>query len=555
MTSSPNINTLNKFDIIKFAKNILNEVESIRSYTIATDEDTSQKYNVPTESRVNAFFRLIGLPMFVTIEDEGDKKSDSGAESGNRHLTPGFFGPKFDQYIIKDIESFGGRDIAFDLLIREEELKTIENDIGTDTSNENMARALRSSLPILPNIPSDINTIGGITIGNGTNFERYVYKKLFPLISSYIDISPKRNEMSRPFVIKESLQQIDNQTPLPKPFIETVARIRLISGSNAGDANEIEKNEDVSNALRTTVGDESYKEISTSDTDVFNSLRSTDTLESFIVIKLFESIFQLANQWHKLQKKQEKIFKKIPYVVSVKTASAKRSLFGKRANVSTDVSLDEKQELAKKYKKLNELIAKEEVFQTLLPSNDVIKQINNTAANRSTSLAALTDSFTELLNYNLKQLKKQKKRIETNINNKIYEVESLRVELETMTGEFTGLSIIDVVAVITALFIIDKKYLIALLDREVKDDMKTDSVLKSAIESADNPEGIAKAYEAIQQLEKIITFIFNMFITLVNDALNRKQRTSVVTKDRIEKRKSKRNLKNNTTMDMKTSGG
>ena len=192
---------------------------------------------------------------------------------------------------------------------------------------------------------------------------------------------PKRNEVARPFVINETLQQIDNQTPLARPFIETVARIRLVAGSNAGDAKEKAKNEDVSSAVKLSVGEESYKEISTKDKDVFNSLHSSNALETFIILKLFKSVFQLANKWHILQKKQEIYFKKIPYLISVKTTSARSSMFGKRANVSTDVSLDEKQELAKKYKNVNIKIAKEEALQTLLPSNDVVQKTNIKTAN------------------------------------------------------------------------------------------------------------------------------------------------------------------------------
>ncbi len=49
------INTLNKFDVIKFAKNIISEVEALRSFKTATDEVTTQRFNVPTESRLNTF--------------------------------------------------------------------------------------------------------------------------------------------------------------------------------------------------------------------------------------------------------------------------------------------------------------------------------------------------------------------------------------------------------------------------------------------------------------------------------------------------------------------
>jgi hypothetical protein len=559
MAESPDINILNKFDVIKFAKDIISEVESVRSYRTVTDEDTKQSYNIPIESRINAFFRLVGLPTFVTLESKGDKDTEGGPLAGDRHLTPGFFGAKLDQYVIKNMENLGDIEnlsiieLEAGLAAREKELGKIENSIGSDESNKNMAKALRSCIPIVPNIPKDDVKPGKVTSVGGT-FDRIVFKRLFPLITSYIDVVPKRNEVARPFVVNETLQQIDNQTPLARPFIETVARIRLVSGSNALDANEKTKNEDVSAAVKNSVGEDSYKEISNDDKDVFESLRSAGTLETFVVLKLFESIFQLANKWYVLQKKQEVYFKKIPYLVSVKTTSAKSSMFGKRASVSTDVSLDEKQELAKKYKKINVLIAREEALQTLLPSNDVIQRTNSkTANNRSTSLGALINPFINLLSYNLEQLKKQRKRVENDIKKTVQEVDKLRVELEIMTGEFTGLSMLDVVAVICALFIVENRYLIALLDKEVKDDMKTDPVLKSAIESAGDPEGMDKALEAVQKLEVIVSFIFNLFNAINKSIVDRNNRTKKTTKNRQKKGESKKNLKNDTTMGMKTS--
>ena len=107
MVDGTDINTLSKFDVIKFAKDIINEVESVRAYRETTDDKTEQKNHTPIESKINAFFRLVGLPMFVTLESQTDKKTDRGDLEGVRHLTPGFYGATLDEYIIKNMNTLG----------------------------------------------------------------------------------------------------------------------------------------------------------------------------------------------------------------------------------------------------------------------------------------------------------------------------------------------------------------------------------------------------------------------------------------------------------------
>ena len=114
-----------QFDVIKFAEKIMNEIDSIRSYDFNTDDSVEQRNHTPKESRVNAFFRLIGLPMFVTIEKK-DKKKKKGDLSGEKALTPGFFGSKFSEYEISNSKS-----VENTARLRETTLQAIEENIGT----------------------------------------------------------------------------------------------------------------------------------------------------------------------------------------------------------------------------------------------------------------------------------------------------------------------------------------------------------------------------------------------------------------------------------------
>jgi len=182
------------------------------------------------------------------------------------------------------------------------------------------------------------------------------------------------------------------------------------------------------------------------------------------------------------------------------------------------------------------MIAKEEVLQTLLPSNDVIENTNN----KSSAFATLVNPFSSLLNYGLDQLKKQAQDIENSVKKNIQEVDRLRVELEMMTGEFTGLSIVDVIMVITALFIIDKEKLVALLDKYVIEDMKKDPSLNSAISTMKNIGTVKNAYSAVTELEKIVTFLFSVFNSVNETIVNKKNRTNNVPKGNQRKIKEEK---------------
>jgi hypothetical protein len=113
--------------------------------------------------------------------------------------------------------------------------------------------------------------------------------------------------------------------------------------------------------------------------------------------------------------------------------------------------------------------------------------------------------------------------LEAKIKKNINSLEKLRLEIDMMTGEFTGLSVADVVIVIAALFIMDRNKLLNLLDKYTVDYMKSDKVLSSIV-SGLSPTA-KSAMEAIQELEKVVNNLFTLFQKEVDVANNRKSQT------------------------------
>lgn len=529
------------FDVVDFAKKILNEVDQIRSYEFGqADDDTGQKEHKPIESRINAFFRLIGLPMFVSIEkkNKNNKTSSSGDLSGERNLSPGYYGGKFAQYILQNTEK--DEDFSFSLAEREYNLLDRENKVGTKEMDDAMTQAMRFAIPLAPSVEGIVGPTGSMF--NYKNSEaiagqRKVFKKLFPLAPSYIKITPVKNETARPFLQYTQDQMPDSQTTLPKPFIETVVRIRLVSAGNAENTAGLSKLTDIKNAIKASIGTEAYKSISSETDSVLSTVEAGGMLENLILRRLLSSLPQLAKKWNELTKNQELLYQKLKCAVSVRTTSAQNSPFGKRTT-SAEIIVNPQSEFGQQLQTLQKKLAKDQAMQMLLPSDDTILGSETNAKNvtKNTVFMSLVTPLTKLLTPDIEDTQNKIKEIEGKIQKTNQRMETLRLELEMMTGEFTGLSVIDIISVIIALFTIDKTDLVALLDEDVIVEMQKDKVLATALESVEISTGIEAAKTAVLNLEKTVTWVFNLLNVLIK-----------TNSDRSARPKAAKNIKRPTT--------
>jgi hypothetical protein len=526
---------LAKFDVIEFAKGIMSEIDQIRSFDELVDENTGENFRVPAESRINTFFRLVGLPMFVIIKNKEQKSNTT--DPIERHLSPGWDKGKFHDTIIKNSETFGDRKLSKLLAIREKKLSEIESSIGSPDTNKKMKLALNTAMSLIADAPDKNRAYLGTTIVDKKNQKtrREAFKMLTPLVTSYRIIRPKENEVARPFVSKED-RKINNTTELKVPFIEIVARFRFITAENAGGSTENEKQEAQIQSLGSKLSEEDYKKL----ISLFESLKAADLLERYVLNKLFASIGQLANKWVELLKKQERLLQQNIFTISINTISSKSNPFGKRASVSTNIELNKDTPQGRRLEKLRKMAAKEEAFLSLLPSDDITDSIEpKTAITKNTSLGALINDFVKLVNHDLEQIRKEIKSVESSVKNNIKEVDKLRLELDMMTGEFSGLSMLDVIAVITGLFLIQKEHLLALLDKEAINDMKNQgSSFESAITSFGEPT-IEKTKEAIEELENAVNLVFSTVNILVDSTINRKKRTPRLKRNNKRERKER----------------
>lgn len=501
------------FDIIDFAKKILNEVDQIRSYEFGqADDDTGQKEHKPVESRINAFFRLIGLPMFVSIEkkNKNNKSTTSGDLSGERSLSPGYYGGKFAQYILQNTEK--DEDFSFSLAEREYNLLDRENKAGTKDMDDAMTQAMRFAIPLCPNVEGIVGPDGFLLSYDYKKSvapagKRKVFKKLFPLATSYIKVTPIKNETARPFLQYTQDQMPDSQTILPKPFIETVVRIRLVTFCNAENS--------AGNLKAKNIQDEINKYFSSATKE--QPIYSGNKLENSILSRLVSSLPQLAKKWNDLLKSQEFLYQQLKCAISVRTVSSQNS-FGKKTTAA-EIVVNPDSKYAKQLIILQKNLAKDQAMIALLPSNDIIF-----GKAKNTAFTSLIEPLSKLIAPDMEDTQSKIEKIEDDIKKTSQQMEKLRVELEMMTGEFTGLSVIDVVALIISLFIIDKADLIALLDEDTISEIKKDQVFSSALKSINAKTGIEATKTAVANLEKTVTWVFNLLNVLIKTNADRSAR-------------------------------
>jgi hypothetical protein len=522
-----NIGAITKFDVISFAKSILSEVGKVRAFADTTDDITQEGFTLSKESKINAFFRLIGLPMFVTVKKKDKESTTSDLKEGNNHITPGYsqsFSRKLSEYVIDN-----SKDVKTDLEKREVVLLKKERDSGTNEMNEAMTNAISLPIPLLANVWQEIGGSSKQTAGGEINYKRDVFKKLKPLMTTYINggVKPCKNELARPFLRDPEEQLVDSETMLPKPFIETVIRTRLVSCSGGGSAQQQENKQNFLDSLQQYLGDENLSSIFTGNWKLFTN---SDLLERFIVYRLVDSLTQLAAQWVELQKIQERLHTETTFKVVIKTTSSKQSPFGKRTEITADALMAEESDLGKRLRDLRQKQIKQEALLSLLPTEDVVTDDKNSKIKntKNVALATLVTPFVTLISSSLIQIQKQISDINDEIIKKGREVEGLRLQTEMMTGEFTGLSIVDVVIVIMALFMIDKKDLINLLDSDSVEEMKKDPILETALYDLgiDSPS-TQDAKTAVSNLEKMVDQLYillNIEIAKIKDRPSRNEK-------------------------------
>lgn len=498
------------FDLIGLSKQIIKDIDSVRS--INTDKDS-----VYDESRVNAFLRMIGLPMFVVVDPE--KTSGTIINTGYRSYLSSKKVENMDNVSnLTDYENL--KEGLFD---RENNYIYEENRTDEEKSND-MSFSLRSMIPLSPVF---INSDSGQwwADSEGEKFSRNAFKMLFPLIPSYKRINPPGRNVARPF---SNDVEVDTDTILKKPFIETVIIMRSVFGKSGSTKKGKDDCNSLLESIRNSTTELEYAKIS----KMVDAMQSSG-VESFVVQKIFDSLLQVALRYTELRSLQENLAQTGGnFVVTLQTESANNPM-GKKISSKLETSFEDASKLGSLLSLLKQRQAEEQTYLLLLSGDS---SLNTTSSKSNASDTLMSSMFVDLLKNKSDEVELKIKSAEEFFKRKSVEADSLRLEVDLITGEFIGLSVVDVIAVIASLFLIEEEHLYALLDEDTKKFMLEKAVFKKQ-EDLLKTTSVDDAAKAVLQLQKYVTFVYGYINSIVESVNDRTKRNiTVIKNNRIEKK-------------------
>lgn len=403
---------LNKqIDGLKIAQTLFQDIEGKRSSATAlsrndanTLKGNTQLTSIRHESRINTLYRLIGIPSEINLE---------GGQSIN-------FIDNFGQPITSTAA------LSKTLLSREfEQLSIYLNNLrvqASSTSDYNKAldQAQAQGLQLIGDLfdPTKIKTT-----------------RLFPAIqfSAIAAVVETANRIAPVFA--STNEKYLNGKLLPSPFLESVITIRLLPQSGG------------------------------------TAINTTGAVEDVIIASLAYTLVDIARKFNINQSNAEKMIvdgiatiRSAPPTGISNTALAKSgdANAGERETNSPKVELDIQQQ------NLQDQITLYGDITALLPlENDVIPTAGNLSGTPITSTNikdnALTGSFLGLINFNLDAVNRINQQNSATLKKRQLVQDKLTAEIGSIIQNVGGISIAEIIIVLSALFILDEQDLMGLI--------------------------------------------------------------------------------------------
>ena len=479
-----NIDDINgiEADIGKLADKYLRPIDAIRSIAkpasitaseITRNDNPKKKNNFagidinpsrPTESRVNAFLRTLGFPIMDP--------------SGN------FYNSGFDPYPKSTIQTFVKSNIALSplqnlLILREASIErrrlVFANQDFNSTSYALALNHVKEFMTMDPTLgPLDTDPqkfeipsrkIFSFFLKNVKTFEAGVHILKPFIVDPSINetITPPEYQIAVPFLPTLNDASLSEDKPLKRPAIEFICRMRLADTtldseflSEAQRALSGESGTDqVATAIRDTVTALANQN-NINDASILNVIQGFTTTQTAMLTTLVKTIKAIVQKLDEFivefnQLYSEHDLQPVPSVEGPEfLGTGKTAAYVRTFSNQTNSPLSE----------LNTKIARLKLEQQLqLAKNRVTAQTIGGGSSDISSLFAMPIIASVEKDYNSEITKLENER--DSHSSRILE---LSADIERITGEVSGLGLIDVLAIYTALWAIDIKTLIGFLD-------------------------------------------------------------------------------------------
>jgi hypothetical protein len=403
---------LNKqFDVYSWAQKLFNEIENKRSAVTAITREHAKLFQnnlkfspIKHESRINTLYRLIGLPTEIDVIESPFTFSDANGNNivNNTQLEEALLQREYEQL-----------QLTFKQFLESNSVNELNAQIN---STEAQDRQLIAQL-------------------FDPNYLRKNISRLFPIIqySRIKDIVEAKNRIAPAFASIE--ERYVNEGLTSASFLESVITIRLLPQSGG--------------SLINTQG----------------------AVEDIIIQSLGYSLGELAKQYHRNQVDAEKLL--LDGIAKIRdkfnganSASLKKADID--ANTREPDGITTEGDIRSQYTQAQ--ITLYEAAISLLPlENDIIPIGNNIGdtpfKSRNIKDNALTASFIEIINSNLAAFQRIIQENKKTLQKRQLVQDKLQAEVEFLVGSIGGISMAEIIIVLSALFVMDEQDLVGLIPK------------------------------------------------------------------------------------------
>jgi uncharacterized protein (DUF433 family) len=469
------------FDSVAFSREIFNSIKSSRSNvgsfpSLIVDSPLDTGKGGSAENMLNTFYRLIGLP---AIRDEGritnDPKFQKSCDNQRRDNALSQGGTLNYFSVLNTPEGFAANVAAIgrrDSILNEQKTADKFNTMLTDP----------------------------LPIDESTKFIPRQRRRpsLFPLL---VDASIPVYSMSRrvaPLFNDGDYVLLGGQSRLRRPFLQHVIymRMKVFSGQTTVVEDEIRTN------ILNEVGEGIIEE---------SALKDYLLLELKIIQKLIQALKRSSKGYIKARNEAKKLGTEVLFIPAPVDDPKQRG--GSSSGNATGI--DVLSDLDIQLQRINVGLNLVDLFLQTLPieelnRSDKIRRIEDEITIRNTSPDAFMSEFISLISYERKPLEQEKSRVVAERKRVIQKAEKVREALQYYTGEFTGLSIFDVISVFYGLFTVDKESLIALLNQSAQERLLDDPFFVSGDQATDSISNQASIQDIVETLPSISEALTNL---------------------------------------------
>lgn len=457
------------FDVSSFMRSIINNVDRSRGDlgplpSKIVDSIADEPADERIESRINAFYRLIGLPatrndsIITTRQLQNQNTTDEQlSQNGTlNYISPGSISVKNPN---NEGEFLPGNDAANLLVAREKNLQK-------PPTVQQMVNLVTQPLPLDASVKANVQRRA----------------PLFPiLVDASVPIFPLSKRTAPLFHDGDFILSGASSTRLPRPFIENVIYMRTQVFA-AGGVEELKT--DLAKNIRTFVlgnaqpltteeEDQTAQQFidSLGLQDGGQSIQDFTLLELKMINKFVQAIRKSANNYRGVLNRAAELKKKVKFAPEAKDTP--REAGGNSTEIIEGLvagSID------KTISALEAQLSEVTSFINLMPTNEVKRADTSYRAEGDEIVKniipdAFISDFNNLITFDKEDIQSRLSSAKAQRKRDITEYNLIRERIQYFTGEVTGLSIFDILCTFLALFTISVESLILLLNRDARENL------------------------------------------------------------------------------------